>query len=310
MKKIILGIFVILVNSIFANCLTFINSANKTAKYLKVIKLVNITQKDLHHGTKSDNINALLFRAEKEGRINFLNQPRYAYIFQNLNNGDKALLNCLKYPTCNIEEYVDILGKSSLHKQVIINNPSLNLAQSNHIVGSINEALMNKYFRSTGWVKIEGEVGRNGIDGLFIKRNKDNQIIDLLICESKYNTSGLQHTKNGQQMTKQWILKKINDLQKHYPNNKDYVIIGKLVENDNYRSLLWNLKADNNILNISLKKLHDKNGKIILKELTGSKKMKINFKSNQTIDIKNPKNSFHKEISSWYREEIQSIKPK
>jgi hypothetical protein len=82
-----------------------------------------------------------------------------------------------------------------------------------------------------------------------------------------------------------------------------------LVENDSYRSLLWNLKVHNNILNVSLKRLHDKNGKITPIELTGSKKMKINFKSNQTIDIENLKNSFHKEISSWYKEEIQAIKP-
>ncbi|SFV65186.1 hypothetical protein MNB_SM-6-1557 [hydrothermal vent metagenome] len=180
----------------------------------------------------------------------------------------------------------------------------MSLAQINHKVGSINENIMNQYFQSTGWSKIEGEVGRNGIDGLFVKR-KNGAIVDVMVVESKYNKSGLQYTKNGKQMTKQWIMKKIENLKRKYPDNKDYNTIEKYIENENYRALLWNLKIKENNLIIALKKVHDKGGKITTSDLRGGEKMKINFKGNQMIDLDNPKNDFHKMIVFWYKNELK-----
>ena len=126
-----------------------------------------------------------------------------------MKNGDKLLLKCLKNPACNIEEYSNLMSKSPLHIKVASKYPHMTIGQINMKVGSINENIMNKYFQSTGWSKIESEIGRNGIDGLFVKR-RNGVIYDIIIAESKYNKSGLQHTNHGVQMTKQWILKKIH----------------------------------------------------------------------------------------------------
>lgn len=154
---------------------------------------------------------------------------------------------------------------------------------------------MNKYFISSNWTKIETEeVGRNGIDGLFIKKDSNGLIRDLLIVESKYNKSGLQDTEHGQQMTKQWILKKLMNLQNKYPDNKDYIQIEKFVQHDTYRAMLWNLKLDNNILIFDLVKLNDKNVKMEKIDLVGGEKFKINQSNNSFIDLNNPENDFQK----------------
>jgi len=269
------------------------------------LKLQKVTLKHLSANSKSDNIINLLSLAAKEKRLkSFSSQFKYREVFTSIEKGDSLLLKCLKHQKCDIEKYSNIMTKSSLHRKIALRNPTANVATTNHAVGSINENLMNKYFKSTGWTKIEGEVGRNGIDGLFIKRNKSGNIVDVLVAESKYNKSGLQHTQNGKQMTNQWVLKKIENLKKKYPNNQDYVTIQRFIENSTYRSLLWNLKVDDRNLFISLKKIHDKNGQVLLSQVNGKEKMKINFNGNQEINTLKPNTDFHKQIVGWYKDEI------
>lgn len=314
MKKLAL-VFIIISSMVSADVFTPVCSGLKATKgvskvdnanlFAKFSTLSQVTQKSLSL-SKIDNIQDLMEFAVKESRVEFKDQCSYIQIFKKLENGDSLLLKCLKNSECNLEEYSNLMSKSPLHIQQVIKYPNLSLAQINHRVGSINENLMNKYFQSAGWTKIKGEVGRNGIDGLFIKR-KNGVIIDVLIVESKYNKSGLQHTNHGQQMTKQWITKKIEDLQK-IPNNpykKDYDTIQRFVENDSYRAMLWNLKTTDKDLIISLKKIHDKGGKAVTSDLKGGEKMKMNFNGNQNINIEDPQNDFHKQIVTWYKEEIK-----
>lgn len=271
----------------------------------KAGKLSKVTQKSLSL-SKSENIQSLMELAIKENRVDFVQQYKYFATFNKIENGDKLLLKCLKNPVCNLDRFGDLMFKSPLHVQISVKYPHMSLTQINHTVGSINENIMNKYFKSTGWTKIEGEVGRNGIDGLFIKK-KRGSIVDLSIVESKYNKSGLQHTKNGQQMTKKWVVQKVKTLQKAYPENNDYNTILEFVENDTYRAMLWNLKTTDESLRISLRKVHDKTGKVVTSKMHGSEKMKINFNGNQIINIKNPANEFHSKIVSWYKKEIARI---
>lgn len=129
-----------------------------------------------------------------------------------------------------------------------------------------------------------------------------------MIVESKYNKSGLNDTKNGQQMTKQWILKKVENLQKKYPDNNDYLQIEKFVNNDVYRSMLWNLKVENEKLIFDLVKVNDKSGKIEKVNLVGGEKFKINQLNNSFIEIKKPENQFQEKMINWYTEELNSIK--
>jgi len=315
--KIIIFIFLGMISSIYANALNLIEDGAKIVKGGKSLSTVDdinliskagslqkVTQKYLTL-SKVENIQNLMALSVKGNRVDFVEQFKYITVFKNIKNGDKLLLKCLKTSTCDLEKYSDLMRKSPLHVQIATKYPNMNLAQINHKVGSINENIMNEYFKSTGWTKIEGEVGRNGIDGLFIKR-KNGVIVDVMVVESKYNKSGLQHTNNGKQMTKQWVSKKIEVLQKKYPNNKDYNAIEKYIENDSYRAFLWNLKTSEKNLIVSLKKVHDKSGNIMTSNLKGGEKMKINFNGNQEININNPKSIFHRQVVSWYKKELNN----
>jgi len=307
--------FILLLNSLlFSNPIELIDDVVKVVKGKKVLtsvknssKLLKVSQLSkvklsMLSSSKIDNIYNLLSLGVKEQRVNFSKQFQYIKSFKDLESGDKLLLKCLINTTCNLENFSNLMTKSSLHKQLAIKYPSLSLAQINHKVGAINENLMNKYFQSTGWTKIEGEVGRNGIDGLFIKKKK-GIIVDILIAESKYNKSGLQHTLHGKQMSKQWTLKKIETLQNKYPKDKNYNHIQKFVQHDNYRSVLWNLKTTDKNLIISVKKVHDKNGAISTSSFKGNEKMKINFTENNQISLINPNNAFQEKFVNWYKEE-------
>jgi len=268
----------------------------------KAGKLSKITIKSLTL-TKIENLQNLMALAVKENRVGFVKQFKYIQKYKSMKEGDKILLKCLNDSNCNLAKYTDLISKSPLHRQFAMKYSNMSLTQINHKIGTLNENIMNKYFQSTGWTKLEGEVGRNGIDGLFVKR-KNGIIIDVLIVESKYNKSGLQYTKNGQQMTKQWLTKKIKDLKKKYPNDKNYEAIEKHIDNDNYRGLLWNLKIKDDNIIISLKKVNDKNNKIITSNLKGREKIKINYNGNQEININNPQSEFHKKLISWYKGEL------
>ena len=270
----------------------------------KAGRLSKVTQKSLTL-SKTENIQSLVNLAIKEKKINFMNQCKYIERFKKIDNGDKLLLKCLKNPTCDLENFSNLMSKSSLHVKIAAKYPNMTLGQINIKVGTINENIMNKYFQSTGWTKIEGEVGRNGIDGLFIKK-KNGVIVEALVVESKYNKSGLQHTQHGQQMTKQWVSKKVDDLIRQYPDNNDYANIKKYVDKDIYRAMLWNMKTTDDSLFISLKHIHDKAGKVETSNVVGNAKMKINFNGNQEINIKNPSNDFHEKISLWYKDELKS----
>jgi len=54
----------------------------------------------------------------------------------------------------------------------------------NIINGASAECVMNQFYTNTGWIQIEGEIGRNGIDGLYYKK-KHGIIKEVLVAESK-----------------------------------------------------------------------------------------------------------------------------
>lgn len=78
---------------------------------------------------------------------------------------------------------------------------------------------MHKFYTNTGWEQIEGEVGRNGIDGLYLKR-KQGVIREVLVAESKWNKSRLGRSgenKLVKQMSQEWVLGTMERLQKYKP---------------------------------------------------------------------------------------------
>ncbi len=80
--------------------------------------------------------------------------------------------------------------------------------------GNSAECVMHKFYTNTGWSQIEGEVGRNGIDGLYYKKKK-GVIREVLVAESKWNKSRLGRSgknKLVKQMSQEWVLRTLRKL--------------------------------------------------------------------------------------------------
>jgi len=110
----------------------------------------------------------------------------------------------------------------------------------NILNGNSSECLMHRFYTNSGWVRIEGEVGRNGIDGLYYKV-ENNTIKEVLVSESKWNKSRLGRSgknRHIKQMSKEWILKALDELQKYKPLPQ-YKIIQRLVKSNQYRARLF-----------------------------------------------------------------------
>ena len=167
--------------------------------------------------------------------------------------------------------------------------------------GDVTENIMHDYFKKSGWSQLEGNVGRNGIDGLYVKR-KNGVISNVLFVESKYNTSKLAKLTDGsQQMSKQWLLKKLDNLIVNSKKNsnksfQEYKTILEFVKYDQYKSRLWNLipKGDGKYL-IEVKGIvSDGLLKIKLKALMAQDNYKIN---GTIIDTLNPKTTYMEKMA-------------
>ena len=112
----------------------------------------------------------------------------------------------------------------------------------NIVNGYAAECVMHSFFAQSGWKRVEGEVGRNGIDGLYYKA-KNGRIIEVLVAESKWNKSRLGHSGKNRllrQMSQEWVLKTLERLKKYRPNEA-YSAIERLIRQGQYRARLFRL---------------------------------------------------------------------
>src|SRR5690606_6040493 len=127
----------------------------------------------------------------------------YARIFNGIDKGDALLRACLQKVGCKLGDFSRNAVASPLHTEIVKRDPTLGWVQANHAVGALSERVMHRFFTSSGWEALPGEIGRQGIDGLFVKR-RGKVIPDVLVVESKYNSSTLQDTLAGTQMSDAW----------------------------------------------------------------------------------------------------------
>lgn len=206
------------------------------------------------------------------------------------------------------------------------------IQQLNKFNGDVTEAMMSKYFRGSGWGQISGEVGVNGIDGLFIKKDKNGNIKDILIVESKYNKSQLGHInkssiKKSRQMSKRALLKQIDKKKKDIQSKinkatstveknklkkqlKQYQQIKNKIWNDNYRARLFKIKptSKKGEFKITIDAIEQKDFKnISIKQLKGANKYKVH---NKIINInkKYPKGSYEEKLQKQLKSSIHNTK--
>jgi hypothetical protein len=164
----------------------------------------------------------------------------------------------------------------------------------NIINGASAECVMHYFFEKDNWIKLEGEIGRNGIDGLYYKMN-NNTVNEALVGESKWNKARLGKSGKNKvikQMSQEWILNTIEKLENKYPNPL-YGQLKKLIEHNQYRARLFNLKPilESDAIEITLYAIKNKGFKTF--DMTEIQKL-------NPINIQSPKNSFEKDIVSSY----------
>ena len=164
----------------------------------------------------------------------------------------------------------------------------------NIVNGASAECVMHNFFVTSDWMQIEGEIGRNGIDGLYIKK-EDEIVKEVLVAESKWNSGSLGKSgvnKLIKQMSKDWILNTLNKL-RDKNSDMDYKQIEKLVKNDQYRARLFKLIPKEDKLQILLYKLTNK----------GSNNFEMNkYNTIDNIDINKPKNTFEQILVTSYND--------
>lgn len=186
-------------------------------------------------------------------------------------------------------------AKETLGERLRLSLPKASREHINKLKGNITEKLVDSHFKRQGWHKLEGEYGVNGIDGLYVKYTKDGAIEKVMIAESKYNTSRLGDTRDGKQMSKEWILSKLEILCEKNSNNKEYAIIKEMVEKDCYRSRLVNVKEVDDKLSIRFHKI-DKEGNMV--ELNGREMPKVN---GLKIDLNTQNDGFESKMTETYK---------
>lgn len=278
----------------------------KSGEYLKVARLASLSAKDLRYASRVENITGLLELAQQENRIDPIQMMRLSKLYASVADGDGLLLVCLRNISCQPEKFTEIVNTSRLHAEVIKRNPALSLVQTHHLVGALNENLMIRYFEQSGWTRVEGQVGRTGFDGLFVKYN-EGVIKDVLIVESKYNTSSLQSTNFGVQMSEDWIRRKMVELKQRFPNQNIYQRIDRFIETGAYRAVLWNLKVEVDELKIRISKIKSKGGLVDVAIAEGTDVGTLASPFANSVSLKAPRNSFESQVLSWYNDELTAV---
>jgi hypothetical protein len=274
--------------------------------YNPTATIASLGRVELRHASTAENIEGLLLLARAERRVGFdeVLQLQAWEKYNNIPAGDQLLLHCLKEPKCEPLACADIAGRGELHREVVLRQPGMNLSQANKAVGDISERVMVRHFESTGWQRIEGQIGRGGIDGLFVKRNGEGVVREVLVVESKYNTGTLQPTNHGQQMSRDWVERKLQQLRERRPDDATYRKVEELINGGFYRARLWTMRVDNGELQIDLQRVRSGSDKV--DDLIDDPGTRV-LVPPAAIRISNPKDNFEKTIVKAYREELGKL---
>ena len=161
--------------------------------------------------------------------------------------------------------------------------------------GYAAECVMHKFYADSGWIRIEGEVGRNGIDGLYYKK-EHGAIREVLVAESKWNKSRLGKSGKNKlikQMSQEWVLHTLQRLRKYHPL-PEYKTIEKFVQYGQYRARLFRMfPRGKDKIQIQIYRIKNK----------GSNHFTIHIDQKlDVITMNRPKNTFQKRILRAYNQ--------
>lgn len=163
----------------------------------------------------------------------------------------------------------------------------------NIVNGASAECVMHYFYSNSGWTQINGEIGRNGIDGLYYKK-KNGVVKEVLVAESKWNTSRLGFSGKGKavkQMSKEWVLRAMDKLVKKI-DTSTYKTLHQLVYHDQYRARVFRMKPiGKHNIQITIYKIKNKG----LKAFDEIRDTQL-----RPIDINGPSSHFEKGIVNVY----------
>lgn len=108
-----------------------------------------------------------------------------------------------------VNQYLDYQEYLFL-KQIRINN--IASSRSLNIKGNVAETIMDDFYLKDGWERIDGKRGRNGFDGLYVKRTPKGEIYDWIAADAKSGNSKLNNTLRGKQLSPEWTKANLKDL--------------------------------------------------------------------------------------------------
>ena len=82
------------------------------------------------------------------------------------------------------------------------------------VQGDLGESMMDDFYTSTGYEKVDCSVGVNGADGVYVTRNAEGTIDNVILSESKTGTSQLGRLDSGTgpyQGSQEYYLRKIDE---------------------------------------------------------------------------------------------------
>ncbi len=95
-------------------------------------------------------------------------------------------------------EFREFLFRRAIKTNNVAHSRSLNTK------GNLAEVLMDDFYRKDGWEVMDGKRGRNGFDGLYVKRDSRGNISSFIIADAKSGNAKLSMTKCGKQLSSEW----------------------------------------------------------------------------------------------------------
>lgn len=176
-------------------------------------------------------------------------------------------------------------------------------AKYSKVIGDVSEKMMDNFYRRGGWEKIHSQIGTQGIDGLYVKRDRNGVIRDVIVAESKAESSKIGTTKkHGTQTSKTYnahnikrVITQINTQLKTAQSTgdkvnirnlkaqlKDLKTIEKFIKNDSYRRQLFHYSSKFPYVEISITNIHSKGQMDAIPDTKPQRTLKILIKDVET----------------------------
>lgn len=146
-----------------------------------------------------------------------------------------STLITLSISQIDIESARTSLAGISTAGAIAISSPDVALARSvlysPHVRGSFGESHMHRYLaqylKEKNLRHVPVRLGRQGIDGIYVKYMPDGTPNSLIVSEAKYGSSSLKMTKTGIQLGKTWSNVRLEKI------GNEYLQIAKTINNKN-----------------------------------------------------------------------------